>query len=223
MSRPGGSGRTLLEAGALTALAAGATKLLSAGGPDWLQSHRGVLIAAVWLYLPLLAAWLRRLNWQELGLGRPPLRQSLILVGVWVLLTYPLFYFVWGWAQVRWLGRSFAWTWPPEFAQTVLVQTLAIALPEEVFFRGYLQGRLNSVFGRRWRLWGAELGPGLFLAALVFVLCHLLIYVTWLRVAILFPALLFGWMRERTGSLFAPVLFHALSNLTFIVAQGMFR
>jgi hypothetical protein len=223
--------RILLEAGLLTFFAAGAIWFLtwlslrwpSDGTLGWFQRNTGLLIAAVLLYFPLLASWWKGIPAFDLGLRRPPLRQSLWLVLLWILVSYPPFYLVWGLVQLRYLGRTFHLELPPDFHNVVLFQLLGIALPEEVFFRGYLQDRLNHVFGRPWRLWGAELGPGLFLTALLFMLCHLLLAVNWVRVAIFFPALLFGWMRERTGSLLAPVLFHALSNLTFIAAQASFH
>ena len=220
MTPPAPPRRLLLEAAFLTVLAAGATVLILHLDAAWARRHQGLLIAALWLYLPLLVAWLKKDDWISLGLGRPPLGLSLALVGLWVLISFPPFYLAWGWAQVDYFGRTFQPAWPQGLLNLFLVQTLAIALPEEVFFRGYLQSRLNLVWGRPWRLWSAEIGPGLFATALVFTLCHLLISVNWLRFAILFPALLFGWMRERTNSLLAPILFHALSNLTFLVVQS---
>jgi membrane protease YdiL (CAAX protease family) len=33
------------------------------------------------------------------------------------------------------------------------------------------------------------------------------------RLAVFFPALLFGWLRARTRGIGAPVLFHALCNI----------
>ena len=33
------------------------------------------------------------------------------------------------------------------------------------------------------------------------------------RLAVFFPALLFGWMRARTGSIAAGALYHALCNV----------
>ncbi len=223
MTPPASPRRTLFEAALLTALATGATVLVLRGNASWIRNYRGLCIAAIWLYLPLLAAWLKKIDFADLGLGRPPVGLSLLLVGLWVLISYPPFYLVWFWAQARYLAHAYQLAWPPALLNLLLVQTLAIALPEEVFFRGYLQSRLNLVYDRPWRLWSAPIGPGLFITAAVFTLCHLLISVAWLRVAIFFPALLFGWMRERTNSLLAPVLFHALSNLTFIVAQTSLR
>jgi membrane protease YdiL (CAAX protease family) len=220
VTHPASPRRILLEAAILTALATGATVLILHAPTARVQHNSGLLIASIWLYLPLLAAWVKKIDFADLGLGRPPVGLSLTLVGLWVLISYPPFYLVWIWAQVHYLGRAFQLGSPPALSNLILVQALAIALPEEFYFRGYLQSRLNLVCGRPWRLWSAQIGPGLFVTALVFMLCHLLVSASWLRVAILFPALLFGWMRERTNSLLAPVLFHALSNLTFIVVQS---
>ena len=223
MTHPASPRRILLEAAILTALATGATVLILHAPATRVQHNSGLLIASIWLYLPLLAAWVKKIDFADLGLGRPPVGLSLALVGLWVLISYPPFYLAWAWVEFRYLGHTFLPTGPSGLPNLILVQTLAIALPEEFYFRGYLQSRLNLVCGRPWRLWSAQIGPGLFVTALVFMLCHLLVSASWLRVAILFPALLFGWMRERTNSLLAPVLFHALSNLTFIVAQTSLR
>ena len=220
MTPPAPPRRLPLEAAVLTVFAAGATVLILHLDAAWVRRNQGLFIAAIWLYLPLLAAWLKKIEFASLGLGRPPVWLSLALVGLWVLISYPPFYLAWGWVQVYHFGQTFQLARPQGLLNLILVQTLAIALPEEVFFRGYLQSRLNLICGRPWRLWSAEIGPGLFATALVFTLCHLLISVNWLRIAIFFPALLFGWMRERTNSLLAPILFHALSNLTFIVVQS---
>jgi membrane protease YdiL (CAAX protease family) len=41
------------------------------------------------------------------------------------------------------------------------------------------------------------------------------------RLAVFFPALVFGWLRQRTGGIGAPMLFHALSNsFTLYLAQS---
>jgi membrane protease YdiL (CAAX protease family) len=38
----------------------------------------------------------------------------------------------------------------------------------------------------------------------------------------LLPGLLFGWLRERTGSIAAPVALHALSNLFIATLEASF-
>ena len=58
------------------------------------------------------------------------------------------------------------------------------------------------------------LGMGtLLVASVLFALGHLLVDFNGLRLAVFFPALVFGWMRQYSGSILASVLFHASSNL----------
>ena len=48
-------------------------------------------------------------------------------------------------------------------------------VPEEAFFRGYLQSSLDGAWkDRRWRILGAEIGPGWLLAAFIFAVGHVL-------------------------------------------------
>jgi membrane protease YdiL (CAAX protease family) len=102
---------------------------------------------------------------------------------------------------------------PVEVADEVLAQLLVIALPEEAFYRGYLQSRLDDAWAPRWRVLGASVGPGLFAGAAIFALGHVVTVHLPTRLAVFFPALLFGWLRARTGGIGASVCFHAMCNL----------
>lgn len=103
---------------------------------------------------------------------------------------------------------------PPDPALLVLYHLFYVAIPEEFFYRGYFQTRLNEVFPRRWRVLGVQLGPGLVLASLFFAFGHSVVTLRWWHFATFFPGLLFGWMRERTGSPLAGALFHAFANVS---------
>ena len=102
---------------------------------------------------------------------------------------------------------------PADAADELLGQLLVIALPEEAFYRGYLQSRLDEVWAPRWRVLGAEIGPGLLVSALIFAVGHLATVQIPARLAVFFPALVFGWLRARTGGIGASVLFHAGCNI----------
>jgi membrane protease YdiL (CAAX protease family) len=102
---------------------------------------------------------------------------------------------------------------PLEMANEVLGQLFVIALPEEAFYRGYLQSRLDDRWPPRWRLLGARLGPGWLAASLIFALGHVATVQLPTRLAVFFPALLFGWLRARTGGVGASVMFHMLCNV----------
>jgi membrane protease YdiL (CAAX protease family) len=102
---------------------------------------------------------------------------------------------------------------PAETANEVLGQLVVVALPEEAFYRGYLQSRLDEVWRPRWRVLGACVGPGLLVAAGIFALGHLATVQVPARLAVFFPALLFGWLRARTSGIGASMCFHAFCNV----------
>jgi membrane protease YdiL (CAAX protease family) len=102
---------------------------------------------------------------------------------------------------------------PGELANDVAGQIFVIALPEEAFYRGYLQSRLDEVWPRQWNIAGAQVGPGLLVGASIFALGHLATVHLPARLAVFFPALVFGWLRARTGGVGACIFFHAFCNV----------
>ena len=116
-------------------------------------------------------------------------------------------------AQTRAPGTTRFDRTPWWLPQLLLIQIVGVALPEEVFYRGYLQGRLAPLFRRRIRIFGVPLGAHIVVASALFALSHLILIPAPFRLAVFFPGLLFGYLRERTGSVVAPVLLHGASNV----------
>lgn len=104
--------------------------------------------------------------------------------------------------------RSYGWLW-----LFLLTQLVLVALPEELFYRGYIQSKLNGVFQKRWRFLGADLGWAVLVTSLLFALGHF--FVDWnpARLAVFFPSLAFGWLRERTSTIGASIGFHWMCNV----------
>ncbi len=113
---------------------------------------------------------------------------------------------------------------PDRFGEFVLVQLLVVALPEELFFRGMMLGLLGtSPAGagvpvaappRLSRMVaGVPLDRAIWLSSLMFALVHLPKDGDPRALATFFPALAFAWLRVKTGSLVAPILAHAYSNI----------
>jgi uncharacterized protein len=127
------------------------------------------------------------------------------------LLFLPLFWlgFLWWW-RIRVPVHAPPWG---SLGSDFSGQLLVIALPEEAFYRGYLQSALDDVYKPRWRVFGAELGPGLLLTSALFALGHLFTEFNVARLAVFFPSLVFGYLRARTGGVGAGLIFHALCNL----------
>jgi membrane protease YdiL (CAAX protease family) len=135
-------------------------------------------------------------------------------IGTAAIIAVPFFvgWHAWWAASMPRLTFSLA-VRPVEVADEALAQVLVIALPEEAFYRGYLQSRLDDVWPPQWRILGARVGPGLLAGAAIFALGHLVTVHAMTRLAVFFPALLFGWLRARTGGVGASVCFHAICNL----------
>ena len=96
----------------------------------------------------------------------------------------------------------------------ILMQILLVALPEEVFYRGYLQTRFDHAFGRDVRVLGVSVNIASLLAtSALFAIGHFLVIPSPQRLAVFFPSLLFGWMRRATGGVTAAVVFHAACNV----------
>ncbi|MBI2898024.1 MAG: CPBP family intramembrane metalloprotease [Deltaproteobacteria bacterium] len=110
--------------------------------------------------------------------------------------------------------RPFSFHPPPGFAAIALAQLVVVGLPEEFFYRGYVQTRMREVFPRTWRIAGADVSPmGLLATSTFFALGHFLVDLQPARLAVFFPSFLFGWMRERRGTIGASAIFHAMCNV----------
>jgi membrane protease YdiL (CAAX protease family) len=116
--------------------------------------------------------------------------------------------------RIYWHVRlPFAFRMPSSISDEVFGQMLVIALPEEAFYRGYLMTSLDDAWGTPWSLGKAKLGWGWIVSSGLFAVGHLLTEPHPERLAVFFPALVFGWLRARTGGVGAPALFHALCNV----------
>jgi uncharacterized protein len=191
--------------------------------PEWANTAVGfTFLAATWLtVLRHDSAWIRLhgLSFggiaEPVALDLPRLARQAMGALAWALGLAVLFFppFYWGF-RAWWRVDDFRWFMPPHMFDLVLGQLLVVALPEEAFFRGYLQPTLESRFAsRRWKIAGARLGVGTVLASAIFAVGHLLTIPVAARLAVFFPSLLFGWLRARTGGVGASILFHALCNV----------
>lgn len=137
-------------------------------------------------------------------------RQAVLLALLAALVIYPFFWFGF---RMWWKVDAFH---PAPILPRLLAlpeELLVIALPEEAFYRGYLQTSLDRHLGKRFSILGTRFGLALVLTSIVFALGHLLTRFDAARLAVFFPSLVFGLLRARSGGIGAAVLFHALCNL----------
>ncbi len=93
----------------------------------------------------------------------------------------------------------------------VLTHLVAIAFPEEFFFRGYLQRTLGGG-------WGAVVA-----ASVLFALAHLIVICAFSgggycaqNALTFFPSLVMGYLYMRTGNIWSSVFFHFAANIIYL-------
>ncbi|MFO0547808.1 MAG: MrtC family glutamic-type intramembrane protease [Polyangiaceae bacterium] len=117
--------------------------------------------------------------------------------------------------------HAFDWRAALPTGDEVLGQLVVIALPEEAFFRGFVQTRLKAWLPRSFRVAGLPIGSAIVATSAIFAVGHLLTVPNAARLAVFFPSLLFGALRERENGIGAGLLLHALCNLlSSSVAHG---
>jgi membrane protease YdiL (CAAX protease family) len=98
----------------------------------------------------------------------------------------------------------------------VLFQFLYAALPEELFFRGYVQGRVARLVetkARQNRSFARYFAIGL--SAGIFGLSHVLVVGDLAAALTLLPGLIFAWAYATSKSLVGPVLLHGAANVGY--------
>jgi hypothetical protein len=179
------------------------------------------LFPLVMFWLPIIVIAARRRTWEDYGLTWTNWSGHLargLLIALAVLPPFVLGYdFFWGLL----LGGKISLHFGVFLLAQAPTQLLAVALPEEVFFRGYLQTLFTYTWRTKksWPLFGDE-APAIVATALVFALAHYAAHFDPLRWSVFFPGLLFGIMRARSGSIIPAIVVHTLANLTMIILEG---
>ncbi len=207
----------VVEVAAVFILSVGLVKV-AASIPAW-AGFSWVLVAAIWLAVSFFILWLNEEKaraygiklegWKEeikTGLAVSLILISLFWIGCWI------YWGVWG-------GHAATYRLPPNLGTMLLYQLVYLSLPEEIFFRGYCQSRLDQAFGTPWRWLGASCGISLVIVSFMFALGHVVMDGGWGRFNVLLPSLVFGWLRARTGGIIAPAIFHGLSNVALFMAR----
>jgi hypothetical protein len=192
------------------------------------------LVAVVFLYAPVFWAWRRHEDLDDYGFHAQPIKRGLVTAGIAGAIVFPLFVLAYlAFYEVACHSHLLAHLVPrnlcasyvglsrmhvPELDLNLLewcaVQLIVVALPEELFFRGFLLEMLERRFPPKRRILGGGVGLALVISAAMFALIHLPKEGYDPRqLATFFPGLLFGWMRSSTRSILASTVTHAGSNI----------
>jgi hypothetical protein len=202
----------------------------AARGEGRMWARRAVALLALYLIALALAGWLLPSSWApwgavlaafavlltaqpfialgvlsraEIGLNAPragSMRVVVIAVGLALLLNV-----------VVMLARGVG---PMHLAAGTVAAVLVGAVLEELVFRGVLLALLDRALPQRWRIAGAYIGWGGVALTLAFVALHGLR--PGLLLGVVPAALLYLWLRERTGSLLAPIAAHLAWNFSVL-------
>lgn len=105
--------------------------------------------------------------------------------------------------------------------RNILYYIFIVAVGEELLFRGYFQSSFNLFFGKNFKIGNVTFGWGLILSSILFGLTHALVVspMAWPWMLFTFiGGLILGFVREKDGSLLAPIILHILMNFPLILS-----
>jgi uncharacterized protein len=176
-------------------------------GEQWNWSGDMVALASV-LWVASMLARRAGLPWHEMGFTWAQ-RSGSLSPALWTSAA--------ALALNTWVSSLDQFRLAPVPLETWLYQATLPGLVEEAVFRGVLLAVLDRALCARTRLFGAPIGWGGLIVTLVFVALHGVSAGT--LVGVLPPALLYLWLRAKTGSLLLPVAAHNLWNLSVYLAH----
>lgn len=212
-----------------------------------LIGHLGsALVAVLFLYVPVFYAWRRTEELEDYAFRAEPITRGLVIALAAVAIIIPTFALgFFAFYEIACNSETLSKLAPRELCKSyggltnlglpdiyltgdsrlslewMAVQFLVVALPEELFFRGFLLGLLERRFPPKRRWLGGGIGLALVLSALAFAVIHIPKDGDPRNLATFFPALLFGWMRSATGSILAPTITHGVANVLVRILERM--
>jgi hypothetical protein len=134
----------------------------------------------------------QRTFWQD------PLFLAAVLAG---LVTWLVLYFI--------QQPAVQWNWPLIRPWQFLLPALLYPVVEEIVFRGLLQELIRDYISRQ------SLGPvtiANLLTSLLFTALHFIYHLPLWAALVFFPSLVFGFFKDRTHRLVAPITLHVFYN-----------
>jgi membrane protease YdiL (CAAX protease family) len=204
---------TVLVTGGVLAL----IRFLHAGSAPSLQwiAVPGVLVTAA-----LVPAWIGRREFPRLGFDLDHGSLAAATVGGVCLCVLPaVFLGLWVLTLLN-LPVPLRPTVPERqgWPAWLFYQFFYVAVAEEIFFRGYIQGNTARWLRQSTRL--PRLAPAwiaILVSASCFALAHVVVQGQITAALTFVPGLILAWLFLRTGSLLAPILFHGVANVSYAV------
>lgn len=185
-----------------------------------LEAAMGSLVPLIFFWLPLGMILSKRLEFSRFGLTGQDKTRNLGVGLSAAFIVLPLFVLgYWLYWEVL-VGREIHWHFGWILLWQLPIQLLAVAVPEEVFFRGYLQTLFSEGWGINQSGFWRKHVPAIVVSSAIFALAHMATTPALFRLGVFFPGLLFGFLRARTGSLIPSIVLHTLANVTIFILEG---
>ncbi len=98
-----------------------------------------------------------------------------------------------------------------------------VAVAEEVFFRGYVQGNiLRATSPSMGKLPRLQQWMSIVISAGCFAIAHAIVDGQIISALTFLPGLVLAWLSIRTNTQLAPILFHGLANTCYLAMAVMF-
>jgi membrane protease YdiL (CAAX protease family) len=182
-----------------------------------------IAVPAVLVIAALAPIIIRADDFAKIGIKSEQVKFSLIMVTRVCVVAFPALLL--GLLILKSLGLALPLQPSPSHGQGwiywLIYQFMYVAVAEEVFFRGYVQGNIlrfiNTLKFGRYRIKSIVC---IVLSATCFAAAHVIVHGQMVSAVTFLPGLILGWLFIRTGSLLAPILFHGLAN-TFYCMLAM--
>lgn len=128
------------------------------------------------------------------------LKKEFIHLLIIILPLFSIYIFLY----IKYFNLRFNFNLPPSWSLEIFIQIFVVAMPEEIFYRGFLQNALLKRF---------SIFKSIFITNIFFAISHLFAGFNVMRILTFFPGLIFSYLAYKNKSLFSAILFHALCNL----------
>ena len=165
-----------------------------------IKSFLQLAIAAFLLYFPFVWCYLRHENPDEYGLNwkfTPSSFKEMAAVSFVTLFILTI-------VALYWPTENLPRHSPLPRTLNLMGAGIAAAFIEELFFRGWMQTLLRKRFRPI---------PAIACTSLIFALAHVIANPLIHSLAVFFPGLIMGFLRERHGNIASSTAFHAIANI----------
>jgi len=139
----------------------------------------------------------------------------LVKVSVFTLIPYVFLYLLYFKALAQSHGEELMVTlnYPFKISHQIIIHIFVIALPEEIFYRGFLQSSLLKRWPNNRFIFGLPMGRAIIITNIIFAFAHVASSLMPLRLLTFFPGLIFSYLTYKNRSILSATLYHALCNI----------